>query len=164
MHKKDIPRTKGFVALLDVLGFKELVTRDEHRAYMELVAELIEGRQRDEPLQYVLFSDTVVINTTKDGEAILWELSRACSALFAALLLKDIPVRGAVAYGEFDRSLEDANGTIVAGRPIVEAYQYELKQNWLGVMFCPSILRLFPDLVNACRLPPRGERPADQYL
>jgi hypothetical protein len=140
----------GFVALLDVLGFKELVSRDDHLGYMQMVADLIDEPSVGESLQYVLFSDTVVINTKEGGEESLWKLVRACSALFAALLENQIPMRGAIAHGPFNRSIGNEHGVIVAGRPIVEAYQYELKQNWLGIMLCPSVIRAVPDLVGKC--------------
>jgi hypothetical protein len=56
------------------------------------------------------------------------------------LLDNNTPVRGAIAHGAFYRSPFDKS-VFVAGRPIVEAYDYEIKQDWVGVMLTPSALR-----------------------
>lgn len=161
---KTIQRYTGYVALVDVLGFRELVGRDDHLQYMDTVAELIDEPQDSQLLQYVLFSDTVIVNTKTDDEEALWLLLRACSGLFAALLEQQIPLRGAIAFGQFDRSLGTDRGVIVAGRPIVEAYHYELKQDWIGMMLCPSVLRRVPDLATKCSFPPRDGKGSEEYL
>ncbi|HEY6770550.1 MAG TPA: hypothetical protein VI386_37880 [Candidatus Sulfotelmatobacter sp.] len=46
-------------------------------------------------------------------------------------------VRGAVGYGECYYSDHD-NGLILLGQPIVEAYQWERSQEWIGGMLAPS--------------------------
>src|SRR5688572_10903185 len=65
----------GFVALMDVLGFRDLVGRDDQLErvgkYAETVSSLLETTREHAPAQveFVLFSDSVVINTRDDSPA-----------------------------------------------------------------------------------------------
>jgi hypothetical protein len=138
-------RTEGFVALLDVLGFRNIVGHpaSEKRlsAYLKAVEEVISGKGDTRAIDFVLFSDSIVITTDDDSDLSLRTLLRACSRLIGALLENGIAVRGAVSHGSFFRESR-SNGVFLAGRPIVEAYESEQKQNWLGVIATPSVLDL----------------------
>jgi len=131
----------GYVAFLDVLGFRELVGRpdsqDRLTQYIGSVDRAIQAAG-PEVLQYVVFSDSVVINSRAGGLGQLEAILRACSTIFRELLRSRIPVRGAIAHGSFLRS-NQPNGTFVAGRPIVQAYDYQERQNWVGIMLAPSV-------------------------
>jgi hypothetical protein len=140
----------GYVALIDVLGFREIVGRDAHGEYLATVSNVISEVQ-GQRLQYVLFSDSVIVNTIGGDDDDLYLLVRSCSALMAALLDGRIPTRGAIAHGRFDRS-EGQQGVIIAGRPIIEAFSYEQRQNWLGAVLCPSVLRV-NDFAERCAFP-----------
>jgi hypothetical protein len=67
--------------------------------------------------------------------------------LFGSLLAQGIAVRGAIAHGSFMAS-KTQSGTFVAGRAIVEAYEFEGKQNWVGIMLAPSVIRKRPNIRN----------------
>src|SRR5205823_8601161 len=61
------------------------------------------------------------------------------------LLLEDIPVRGAISKGPILR--ETIGGSVfIAGRAVVEAYQFEQQQDWVGVMLAPSAVQSAPVL------------------
>lgn len=151
------PKT-GYVALIDVLGFRELVGRadnlDEVKAYVEVVQSLtkVEGSQ----LEVVVFSDNIVINTRADTDVAFRELVVTCSNLMFALIQKKIAIRGAIAHGLFLRSQSNDQGTVVAGRPIVDADYYQHQQDWVGIMLTPSTVRNIPDLPKMCRASTRS--------
>ena len=134
----------GFVALIDVLGFRELVSRDNDlsqvRQYVETVTSVLDNDKYSQ-LQFVLFSDNVVINTRDEKRDSFLTLIRACSDIFFNLARRQVAVRGAVAHGSFMRSPFMKHGVTVAGRPIVEADHYQHSQNWVGIMLAPSVVR-----------------------
>jgi hypothetical protein len=94
---------QGFVALLDVLGFRSLVSgpsgRSDVERYLNAVEEGIRGKGDTSLVDFVLFSDSVVITTTDEEDRSLLVLLRACSRLFGILLENEIAVRGAISHG-----------------------------------------------------------------
>jgi hypothetical protein len=141
--------TIGYVAFLDVLGFTAIV-RGENREpidrYLECLKTVFE-REENTHVDYVVFSDSIVITTHDDSDASLQGLLKRCSGLFGSLLAQGIAVRGAIAHGSFIAS-KTQSGTFVAGRAIVEAYEFEGKQNWVGIMLAPSVIRKRPNIRN----------------
>lgn len=57
------------------------------------------------------------------------------------------PVRGCVSVGDYSR-VSDGKNVLLAGSPLLEAYGYEQKQNWVGVILAPSIIKKIPELRN----------------
>jgi hypothetical protein len=163
--KDDIESLVGFVALIDVLGFRELIGRgDNHstvRTYADTVTQCLE-KEHFTQLQFVLFSDNLVINTRNENVEALTELARACSDILLALAGKLIAVRGAIAHGAFVRSLNTRQGVVLAGRPIVEADYYQHSQDWVGIMLAPSAVRRDIELLQAqCRPPVPSKRDSE---
>jgi hypothetical protein len=70
---ENVQKLNGYVALVDVLGFRELVGRDDElsevQRYIEVVAGLLDNSDdaSRRELEYVLFSDNLVINTSADS-------------------------------------------------------------------------------------------------
>ncbi len=136
---------ESYVALLDILGFSTLVATGEFEEkrgdYFRILHRAI-YRPFDEPLllQYVTFSDTIVISTdgTPTGflQALVLAVGRVCGE---ALVTLGWPVRGAISVGKLTRTEIDGN-LVVAGPPIVDAYDHERKQKWIGVMLSPKLL------------------------
>ena len=54
-----------------------------------------------------------------------------------------------MAHGSFIRAKTNS-GIFVAGRAIIEAYEFEKIQDWVGIMLAPSIIRHFPALGRNC--------------
>lgn len=134
----------GYVALLDVLGFSTLVARDNEGSeldeYIGCLEQATNGKQGKSGVEYVLFSDSIVLTRTGSDPDSLLSIVKVCAYLFSLLTLKAIPVRGAISCGRFMRN-DGKNGAFVAGKPIIEAFEYEKLQNWIGIMLCPSVLR-----------------------
>lgn len=139
----------GYVALLDVLGFSDLVMLDRTGERMSQYLDLITQTTRESGVKSVVFSDSIVLTSSGDDEHALLDLIRASSQLLGRCLLADIPLRGAIAFGNvFRRSMEDS--VFIAGRAIVDAYKFEQLQDWVGIIVAPSVLASFPDLPNRC--------------
>jgi len=147
--EKQVIRKNGFVAMLDILGFSDQITRDSEvpglDKYIDTVVTITTAFDQ---LKVILFSDTVALYSVDETEMNLEEIVRACSRLMYSLLMKDIPLRGAIGHGTFVRSDDAPHGVMLAGRPIIDAHWYESQQQWVGVMLTPSVLRKFPSLME----------------
>jgi hypothetical protein len=148
---REVDKVSGFVGLIDVLGFREMIGRDEDlsqvRQYIDTVISLFVIGENARP-QFVLFSDNLILYTLDDNKDSFLELIEACSHLAFELAQKRIPVRGAIAHGPFMRSPMARQGVILAGRPIVEADYYQHSQDWVGIMLAPSVVRRDDNLLQ----------------
>jgi hypothetical protein len=130
----------GFVALLDVLGFRGIVATDRDNSVVITYLQSVQAALADSAVETIVFSDSIVLTKSGTSADDLHELVVACSGLMGELMRQNIPVRGAVSYGKFVRS-QIKSSAFLAGSPIVEAYDYEQRQEWVGVLLTPSTLR-----------------------
>jgi hypothetical protein len=143
--------TDGYVALLDVLGFSALVGADPASERIHRYLECLQRATERSEVDYVVFSDSIVLTARGDGPDLLVVVAGACSRLMGELLNEGISVRGAIAFGSFFRS-SIAQSVFVAGSAVIDAYRFEQLQDWVGVMVTPSALTQVPDLEGRCRL------------
>lgn len=141
----------GYVALLDVLGFSNLVADDATGERVERYLECLQRTKEDTEVDYVVFSDSIVLTVAGGGPDSLLAIAGACSRLTSELLSEGIPVRGAISHGPFVRSAI-AESVFVAGRAVIDAYRFEQLQDWSGIMIAPSALANVPDLKERCQL------------
>jgi len=155
----------GFVALLDVLGFSNLVTGPSSQLqlqqYLDAIEQATDEKSGVRGVNFILFSDSIVISTKEQHDIALRILLRTCSRAFGLLLEKRIAVRGAIAHGQYFREATES-GTFIAGRPIVDAYDFEKKQDWVGIMIHSSVFQAKPELAKWCKMP-TNKLPASDY-
>ena len=144
-------RRTGYIALLDVLGFSELISRESRNDDLQRYFDAIDVATSSDgqPVEFVLFSDTIVISAPDDSEHSLLAVLRAASFAMHYLLAAGLPVRGAISHGGYLRS-QSEKGVLIAGAAFVEAYRFEKAQNWVGILVTPSVLRSFPALTVRC--------------
>jgi hypothetical protein len=142
---------EGYVALLDVLGFSALVGADQTGEKIRGYLECLQRATDRSEVGYVVFSDSIVLTTKGASPESLITVARACSRLLSDLLNEGIPLRGTIAFGDFLRS-SIGESVFVAGRAVIEAYEFEQAQKWVGVMLAPSALKCVQDLGSRCRL------------
>jgi hypothetical protein len=147
-------KTTGYIALLDVLGFTELITRESRTEELQHYFNAVDTAtdKLTDTVDYVLFSDTIVMYTQTDSEQSLNSLLQASSFGMHYLLKAGLPVRGAIAHGTYLRS-QNPKGVLIAGPAFIDAYHFEKAQNWIGIAISPSVLRFFPKLKELCILP-----------
>jgi hypothetical protein len=142
----------GYVAFLDVLGFSAPISGDQGarvQKYLDCLKRVFDG-EPESPVDYVVFSDSIILTTRDDGVPTLQALLTRCSTLLWVMLANDIALRGAIAHGSY--ITEKTNrGTFVAGKAIIEAYHFEGAQDWIGIMLAPSVIQAVPDLQARCR-------------
>ena len=153
----------GYIALLDVLGFASLVASDASGARLDSYLECLQSVRRKKKagtdVEYVVFSDSIVLSTPDDSPNSFLALANQCSVLLGAMLEKDIPLRGAIACGSYFRT-QTTGGVFLAGKAIIDAYNFEKAQDWVGIMLAPSAILRAGDLTKIPRFPQGGSHPA----
>jgi hypothetical protein len=128
---------KSFVALFDILGFSELVRKEELKrvlnAYVGIRAELSAMKRHlnalldTKAITHQLFSDTFLIYSNGVSDESFTALLAMCNALFRSSIKHGLSIRGSITVGDLMIS-----GRAVIGKPIVEAHKQEGLQDWLG--------------------------------
>lgn len=138
---KEISSKDCFVALFDILGFGELVRKNElgrvaktysraKKAFKDILSHINamnKGFKMDVTVKYRNFSDTFLIYTSMTGEGAFPSLLAACDGLFIGAIENRLLIRGAVTCGELIVS-----AGVEIGQPIVDAYKSEQNQDWSG--------------------------------
>ena len=145
----------GYVALLDVLGFSSLVSSDGDGRRLESYLECLQNALRIDAsrpqVDFVVFSDSIVLTTSEDSEGSLPALLLGSSRVLGLMLAAGIPVRGAIAYGSYSRRAVSSS-VFVAGKAIIDAYRFEMAQDWVGIMLAPSAVERVPRLAELCSI------------
>lgn len=149
--------TVRYVALLDILGFRDLMRKRSITKIATDVDKLF-SRSGDHGLSWsslkmtgrscgvaragrAHFSDTILLWTTpilsedEGHTATVLAFSRTVADLVLHGFLSGLPLRGAIAYGE---CLIDEPKHLFIGQPIVDAYELETQQKWIGVAIHPN--------------------------
>ena len=130
-----------YVALFDILGFTELVEKNElskvadtYSRAKEIFEEILghinamnRGFKKDVVIEYRSFSDTFLIYTSTINDGAFLSLLAACDGLFIGAIENKLLIRGAITCGELL-----AQAGVEIGKPIVEAYKSEQRQDWSG--------------------------------
>lgn len=153
---------RGPIAFVDVLGFSQRAQAADLDPLFDAYEKALAVTRHSVGLNYVVSSDSIVVTPedSHDSDTDLLLLAWACGRLLHELSKIRVPVRGCISHGSFVRR-ETANGTIVAGRPIVEAYDYERRQGWVGIMMAPSVLERFDRLADTGYIEAPGHRDFD---
>ena len=139
-HDSSRPQA-AFVALFDVLGFKNRIETTPLDAvvdgYQRLRALKLRARSvpimssvrvRMESVGTTIFSDTILLWCDDESDAVQ-SLLTACAVLVASAIEERWPLRGGIAYGD---CILNREARTFVGLPIVQAYQVEQSQEWLG--------------------------------
>ena len=153
--ESNIPKRKSFIALFDILGFKDLVNNDKledvYKVFMSVSNLINDTRAMAGHLDALLeskvdavlnYSDTFLIYTLdissldqKKIDHAFHELLAGCDSLFISANENKLPIRGAITVGDIIVSND-----IVIGKPIVQAYELEKQQEWIGCRISESAL------------------------
>jgi len=129
---------------------------------MSSYLELVKQAALEAKVESVVFSDSIILTSAErdNQESSFLNIVQACSLMFGRLLQVEIPLRGAIAFGNiFKHDIEQPTKSVfIAGGPIVEAYEFERAQDWVGIMLAPSVLKQLPELENRCLLLPGKQK------
>ncbi|MBQ3189769.1 hypothetical protein [Alistipes shahii] len=154
------------VLFMDIMGFKDRVTRMEHQDLLNKMIEFKEKNDRLKPLlqdkngellRMVQFSDSIIIASLDDSKSALNRIVKAGVVLMQNALETGFALKGAITKGPltFDSELG-----IYFGLPLVDAYLLEEELKFYGVAFHHSVEELIQQYKERPLI--RGGR--EQYL
>jgi len=138
------------IAVCDILGFKSLFESKVfslnrlynklgnisssigHSVYKDFVPvpKKLKDLRRICPVGVTWFSDTVLLFTKKDtDEQVIELINCVCYLISDNMRFKETRLRAGISYGE---AIMDDNNEIYLGKPLIEAYELEKKQEWAG--------------------------------
>jgi hypothetical protein len=156
-----------WVCYLDILGFKERVTRSIGDGVIHYYQsrEIVECWLRRKPrLRLACWSDSYVIYSEDDSAGSFWDVEQVARHIDTQHMMRHIPIRGALSCGAMYIVEEDG---ICIGPPLVEAYEHAENQNWIGFLLCRSATRRLTELklppsrrlnYRRCRIPWKGKK------
>lgn len=142
---------------LDLLGFTALVgsqhIRDVMLGYGDALGDLQQSKSsmHAKSVLYSWFSDTFIIYSTGDSPAHFSAAEQVSRLFFQRLILRGIPVRGALTHGPL---YSQARRNIFVGPALIDAYRHAENQNWLGFVLTPSAVAKMTEIEL-----PASERP-----
>jgi len=135
------PFPKKFVAFIDVLGFSELVYKNQNReleTYFKLVTGIVDGmKTATNSIQCITISDSIILVSPTGLEGFK-KIVRAVRTIQRKLLFKNILIRGAISLGEV---LFDDEKNIVVGKGYIRAYLLEKEAIYPRVIIDPAIMK-----------------------
>ena len=145
-----------YIALLDVLGFKKGVNGYGFQKYLlkyvNALNIIIDSKisTRSDKFNYIILSDSIIITTNSDTKKAFSSLIELCSRLIYSLVCNKIPIRGAISYGPVMlKNIGQNPGNIfLAGPAVVEAYELEKRQDWIGISFSESVISKHFEYLN----------------
>lgn len=143
LKNEDFRTTKGFVAIFDILGYgawvddtvllevwmRQMNIKEMIRVNVENFINYSIKRQDRLIISVISYADTFLIYTSEISDDSFKALMVGCQMMFIAADTFSLPIRGATACGEF--YVSDTKDVII-GKPIIEAYKNERKQDWIG--------------------------------
>lgn len=149
MEGKNIKAGKGAVTFLDVLGWKGIWERNQSAIsqlqsfvyQMQDKAQEISDKYMDtpdlrgktKPTEVLSISDTIAIFTSASPKIAIGIHSELCSWALEYSLSQELPLRGAISYGDY--SIAD---NIMLGYAVDESASWHETTDWIGVILTPS--------------------------
>ena len=149
MKKNDIKQELGAVTFLDVLGWKGIWQQNDtaiEALYSLIKSTVVEAaiisqeyenikefRGKSEITKVLSISDTIAFFTSGPSDKAVEIQAKVCSLLLPYALEQELPLRGAISYGEY--TIKD---NIMLGYAVDEAASWHEFTDWIGVVLSPS--------------------------
>ncbi len=139
-----------YVAYFDILGFKNTLLnfKEQYGGHLDVfvkvyyhdVIKAIENIERynHDYVTITWFSDSFLLFSHDETLRSFVTIDRAARHFFQKIVCKGMPLRGALAFGEFYGEQHDS---IYLGQALIEAYQYAENQDWIGFIITPSVVK-----------------------
>ena len=134
-----------YLLFIDILGFRQLVQKNSaDQIYEKLDACLCthhDYERLNSAFSTIYFSDSIIFWQRVPGyrRKHFLDMCSISSTIFTSLLSQNIPLRGAVSFGQFVVKRDSADRhDVFFGNALIEAYETQEKENWLGMVVCPS--------------------------
>jgi hypothetical protein len=143
------PTDNRFVAFLDILGFKDLIMRQEHDYIYKMLTALsnvrdtietwggeVTNEHKGSNIYTASFSDSIIIFSKDDTPESFKTFCMSTMWLVAKAVENSIMIKGAIAHGQISIN---KSSQIYFGQPIIDAYLLEEDVSYLGIVAHNSI-------------------------
>lgn len=135
---KQIEYCQSWIACFDILGFREFIKSAQHGLIVKLqydrvLRELLSSCNvyNSRCLQRAWFSDTFIIYSVGNQKRGYTCLQGAAKLFFKKCLFANIPIRGAISFGDFYANRKEG---IYYGKSLLDAYDAAESQNQIGLV------------------------------
>jgi len=139
---------KGFLLYIDILGFSKFVEKNNPQIILSIIKSTLEyfnmWKKANQSMDVIYFSDSFIFYQNKPNyiDTAFCDIIGISQNIFNYLLSKEIPVRGAISFGDFYvDTLEKNNQKIYFGQSLVEAHRAEKRENWIGITIEESVYK-----------------------
>lgn len=138
---------KRYVAILDIMGFKDMVFRNDHTELKEQIKELLDfkdtvldlmGESESEDIEEletiiydVTFSDSLIFITKDESYHNFKRLLSVLRAVQKSSFQLNLPTKGAISYGLFSL---DFDNSLFLGQPLIDAYLLQEELYYYGII------------------------------
>lgn len=143
--------TERYVCFLDIMGFKDRLTRNGHESILseiqefykyigEIIDEFVEDIKNDvdwnnafgpTEIRHITFSDSILLVTGGKHKRDLTLLILVCAFVLEKSMHMKFPIKGALSKGLFTADFENS---IFLGQPLVDAYILQEDLQYYGVI------------------------------
>ena len=137
IESTDLTTTNRFVVFLDIMGFKNMVARQEHQEVLEKLQLLQKeisfyvGLHKHINIQLAQFSDSIVLFSQDASSESFVALSDIAAAIMMTAIQQGIPLKGAIAKGKVTC---DIPKQLFFGQALIDAYLLEENIKYYGVV------------------------------
>lgn len=144
---------KRFVVFIDIMGFKDYVSRHSHQEVYDMMASLsattesIESYLQQEKVKVkydnkkiytASFSDSIILFSEDDTQKSFDLITMAACFIFAEAIPALIPLKGAMAHG---MTSVDKGKQIYFGQSLIDAFLLQEEVNYYGIVLHNSVER-----------------------
>lgn len=158
-----------WVAYLDILGFKNMLEESRMtvskasagRRPMHLdlfvknhYGDVLDAIQRGnewcrDMVSIAWFSDSFILFSHDDTLKSFGATIYSAGAFFGEAVCREMPLRGALSFGEFYADVEKG---IFLGLALIDAYEYAEAQDWIGLVITPGAHKAYEQLQDSANL------------
>ncbi|HNV66899.1 MAG: hypothetical protein BWY95_01553 [Bacteroidetes bacterium ADurb.BinA104] len=144
---------EGYVIMLDVLGFRDLMSKRFGNTFFKIWADIkkslldkkegLEKKIKPLDIDVLCLSDTLVVCISMktrnkiDPRILLSLIPQLIDCFFWEQFTNRVFFRGAISYGKYQC---DTANNIAMGEAIEEAYDWHSLSEWIGIVLTPSAL------------------------
>jgi hypothetical protein len=139
-----IPTCERFVAFLDIMGFKDMVFRDHVEVLEKLLSfqpkiNIVQKKSHldlktvfgDSEIRPVIFSDSILLVSSDGSPESAHNIMFSIEWIFRAAMILEIPIKGAIAYGQQTAIKEKS---IYFGIPLIDAFELQEELQLYGIV------------------------------
>lgn len=164
METKSFKDSDRYIAFIDLMGFKNMVLRENHSQIKSKLKDLLEFRNTalefmgvryeenkdpkdyEERIKSAAFSDSLIFVTKDDSLKDLKSLFRTLSLMQTYSIKENLPYKGAISHGKLTADFENS---LFFGQPLIDAYHLGEQLYYYGIALDNNVERKINEGINS---------------